>query len=37
MSFMCDDIQATVRDLRAKGIEIRGDDGVAGRRRGDAL
>ena len=25
LSFMCDDIRATVRDLRAKGIEVRGE------------
>jgi hypothetical protein len=25
ISFMCDDIQATVRDLRGKGIEISGE------------
>jgi hypothetical protein len=25
LSFMCDDIHATVRDLRAKGIEVRGE------------
>ena len=25
LSFMCDDIQATSRDLRAKGIEVRGE------------
>ena len=25
LSLMCDDIQATVRDLRAKGIEVRGE------------
>src|ERR687891_146079 len=24
-SLMCDDIQATIRDLRAKGIEVRGE------------
>ena len=25
LSFMCEDIQATSRDLRAKGIEVRGE------------
>ena len=25
LSLMCDDIHATVRDLRAKGIEVRGE------------
>lgn len=25
VSFMCDDIQATIADLRSKGIEVRGD------------
>ena len=25
LSFMCDDIHATVRDLRAKGIDVRGE------------
>jgi hypothetical protein len=24
MTFMCDDIQATIRELRAKGIEVKG-------------
>jgi hypothetical protein len=25
LSFMCDDIHATVRDLRAKGVDVRGE------------
>jgi predicted enzyme related to lactoylglutathione lyase len=25
LAFMCDDIQATIADLRGKGIEVRGD------------
>ena len=25
LSFMCDDIQETIADLRSKGIEVRGD------------
>jgi predicted enzyme related to lactoylglutathione lyase len=25
LSFMCDDIQATIEDLRGQGIEVRGD------------
>jgi hypothetical protein len=25
LSFMCDDIQATIRDLRARGVTVRGD------------
>ena len=30
LSFMCDDIEATVADLRAKGIEFRGQPEAAG-------
>ena len=30
LSLMCDDIHATVRDLRAKGIEVRGEPEDAG-------
>ena len=30
LSFICDDIQATVADLRAKGIEFRGEPESAG-------
>src|SRR5213594_1959953 len=29
-SLMCDDIHATARDLRAKGIEVRGEPKVEG-------
>ena len=25
LSFMCDDIRATIRELRAKGVEVRGE------------
>jgi catechol 2,3-dioxygenase-like lactoylglutathione lyase family enzyme len=25
LSFMCDDIHATIRDLRAKGVEVKGE------------
>ncbi len=30
VSFMCDDINATIAELRAKGIEVRGDPEDAG-------
>jgi hypothetical protein len=25
LSFMCDDIEATIQELRAKGVEVRGE------------